>query len=302
MDQLVFAMDKVATEKMRWGQKMSTGVFLLSLFVVFTQIIWIFLPGLGYLKKLVSRLSLMDALEQQNNKLAVLGKSFMGLAHEVLNPLTYVKTNLELATDAAKQISEENSRARDSILSHLSESQEGADRINSIVSHLRLFGAGEQGQVKDVSLRSVVDQVFRILSLLERDQIQLKSAIPEDLSVFGYEIEWFQIFSNLVLNSIEAYRRSPDLSHKEIQVQAVRENSGYVITVIDFGPGIPSHLGKSIFEPFVSTRTEKPVGLGLALVRELLGHYEAQIDFDPKFSRGAKFIIHVPPPFSISKA
>jgi len=66
------------------------------------------------------------------------------------------------------------------------------------------------------------------------------------------------------------------------------------ILVADTGTGIPAELQKSIFEPFVTTKGEKGTGLGLWIVRGIIGNHGGKISLQSKVGKGTVFKIELP--------
>ena len=103
----------------------------------------------------------------------------------------------------------------------------------------------------------------------------------------------FQVFQNLILNAVEAMEGSGE---GEIRVETARyeEDPALVrFTVADSGPGIPAHMHEKIFEPNVTTR-EAGSGLGLVIVRDIVGKHGGRIRVRSEPGRGAAFDVLIP--------
>ena len=112
---------------------------------------------------------------------------------------------------------------------------------------------------------------------------------PELPRARGFAGELNQIWANLIDNALDAV---PDGGH--VEVTAACEQQRVVIRVIDNGPGIPAEARERLFEPFFTT---KPVGqgtgLGLDIVRRLVSHNDAEIDFETAPGR-TEFRVRLP--------
>ena len=96
---------------------------------------------------------------------------------------------------------------------------------------------------------------------------------------------------NLVLNAIQACEPGG-----EVRVGVAAEPSGAAevarIDVIDNGPGVPSEVRESLFDPFVTTKT-RGTGLGLAISQQIIEDHEGSISCD-FLERGTHFCIELP--------
>jgi signal transduction histidine kinase len=103
--------------------------------------------------------------------------------------------------------------------------------------------------------------------------VNLETGLPR---VRGFAGELNQIWANLIDNALDA---APDSGR--VDVTAKTERQQIVVRVIDNGPGIPPEVGTRLFEPFVTSKpVGKGTGLGLDIVRRLVSHNDAEIEFD----------------------
>jgi signal transduction histidine kinase len=94
--------------------------------------------------------------------------------------------------------------------------------------------------------------------------------------VRGFGGELNQVWANLIDNAVDAAPESG-----RIEVTATRDRQCVVVRVVDNGPGIPAEVRERLFEPFVTTKpVGKGTGLGLDIVRRLVSHNDAQIEFE----------------------
>jgi signal transduction histidine kinase len=94
--------------------------------------------------------------------------------------------------------------------------------------------------------------------------------------VRGFAGELNQIWGNLIDNALDAVADG-----SRVAVSASRENQRVVVRIVDNGPGIPADIRERIFEPFFSTKPMgQGTGLGLDIVRRLVGHNEGLIEVE----------------------
>jgi signal transduction histidine kinase len=208
------------------------------------------------------RLGRLDAAVQRLDRLAALGDLLAEVAHEVRNPLVAVKTFLQLLPD---RIDDPDFRERFHAV--VSDELRRLERLlDGVLAHTRPTpvapGRGE------ADLRSAAEAVVRLVThrALERDvKLELEAPAAGPRAPMS-EDELRQVILNLVLNAIDAAPRG-----SRVRIVARRARGGALeLRVEDEGPGVPAELRERIFEPFFSTRPDRPGGLGLSISRRLV--------------------------------
>ena len=144
------------------------------------------------------------------------------------------------------------------------------------------------------SVRECAEKVFtdletRLLSQTITHRIIGASA----LVLTGDQIQFSQVFYNLILNAMQAIEKN---GHIDINISV---SEYHVLTIIfaDNGPGIPEQNFQKIFEPFFSTKDPTSgnggEGLGLYIVWNILKMFNGTIQIDKNFRSGTKFIIQI---------
>jgi signal transduction histidine kinase len=110
----------------------------------------------------------------------------------------------------------------------------------------------------------------------------------EDFAVAGRPASLFQVFDNLINNACIWLE-----NQTTARLCVILDANARTVILEDNGPGIPEHMGESIFQPFVSMRNGGR-GLGLYIVQENLHAIRAQIELDRAYTSGARFIIRFP--------
>ena len=223
-------------------------------------------------------------------QMAQLGQMTARIAHEIKNPLSAIKTIIQVMQED-RSLHSRYSRDLDLINSEV-------DRLSSTVMQLLTFARPASDTVEAVQLWEAAEAVLRFL---ERD-IQLGSVIvdneiPRDLSPpQGSPAVLREIFLNLILNALQA---GGEGTHLRLQAwEGVLEDGSerFVLLVVeDDGPGIPKELHEKVFAPFFTTR-QKGTGLGLAIVRRDIEHMGGHITLESpaRGGRGTRFLIHLP--------
>jgi len=222
------------------------------------------------------------ALERAN-RLSSIGTLAAGIAHEIRNPLTAVKTFLDLLPQRLDD-REFVSGFRELSLSELR-------RVTDLIADLLAFGKSTSTERRPVDLGPSLDQVVRLLdSTARKRQVSLDLHLdPKAHPAWADPDQVKQIVLNLVLNAIEA---SPDGGTVTLEVSAgPREQVRFEVR--DLGAGIPADQIESIFNPFFTTK-EQGTGLGLALVHQMVVEHGGEIVVESEVGQGTTFRVTLP--------
>ena len=276
--------------------------------------------------KLVSQ-QLADAYEElkathsqllHQEKMASIGQLAAGVAHEINNPMGFISSNLGtmgkylerlegflelqsagVAEIAPDQVKEELAQARrkfkvDYILgdarSLLAESQDGAERVRTIVQNLKSFSRLDEAQATYVDLNECLDSTVTIAwnelkykTTLNRDYGELPAVkcLPQQLN---------QVFLNILVNAAHAIEKQG-----EVTISTRREGEEVFIAIHDTGSGIPEEIRSRIFEPFFTTKeVGKGTGLGLSISYDIIKKHKGSIDVESSAQSGTTFTIRLP--------
>jgi signal transduction histidine kinase len=160
-----------------------------------------------------------------------------------------------------------------------SEIQEAAMRISGLVMAIKGFTHMDQATVAEpVDLTLSLGNTVTVLKSKARTKsiavaVNVEPGLPR---VRGFGGELNQIWANLIDNALDA---APDAGR--VEVTAKGEGRRVVVRVVDNGSGIPDEVRPRVFEPFVTTKPiGKGTGLGLDIVRRLVSHNDAEIEFE----------------------
>jgi signal transduction histidine kinase len=222
----------------------------------------------------------------QAEKLASIGKLAATIAHEIRNPLTSVKLNIQkvLEDDRLEAMERE----------HLAITQEGIGQIEKFVKELLNFTrvSGLQlarfpvSQILEESVKMMADSFRQKRIAIER---KVDEGLPEVL-VDGDKMR--QVFLNVLRNAYEAVDQNG-----KIIISAALAGNGQAkkirVRISDSGCGIPDKDWENIFEPFFTTKPSG-FGLGLANARKIVEQHKGVIRVVKKRSAGTAFEILIP--------
>lgn len=253
----------------------------------------------------------------QAEKMSELGKLTAGIAHEINNPVGYIRSNLEsLATymdsfqtffselEQAVEKGQVSPEVFDSLKTRfdfdflLEDSKEivetnlsGVDRISNIVSELYAFSRRGEGKFKTLK---VADVVKRCITLTRSQFDTHHNVIYEDdttsglISGDGSQLE--QVFVNMMINAAHAMPGGGTLTLR------VSETISHVeVSIADTGTGMDKATRAKIFTPFFTTKaTGKGTGLGLAITQGILHAHDAITDVSSELNKGTTFTLRFP--------
>jgi len=213
-----------------------------------------------------------------SERLASLGALAANIAHEINNPLSYVRLSLESALRDARAGGREQSTVRDESLVR---ALEGTDRVLGIVRDLKMLSRvhGESGG--GVDLPEVLDASIAIVENVIRAKARLVRAYGTTPLAHGVNGRLGQVFLNLLVNAADAIPEGAPSQHT-IRVATRTGADGHaVVEISDTGSGIAQDVAPRVFDPFFTT---KPVGLGtglgLAMCHRIVTELKGEITFD----------------------
>jgi len=237
----------------------------------------------------------------QASKMATLGEMATGIAHELNQPLSVIKT---VSSYSIKKINK-NEPIEDEIMSNmLMKVDSNIDRATKIIDHMRQFARKSGTDLQKVQVNEVLKNAFEIFS----QQLRLRGIkVIWDLDQKLPKIDadpsrLEQVFINLLLNARDAIEEKWDYKEsKQGQNQITFKtkcDKGFVICeVCDTGIGVPEKIADKIFEPFFTTKeVGKGTGLGLSISYGIIKDCRGEIHLVSNGPEGACFIIKFPIP------
>jgi C4-dicarboxylate-specific signal transduction histidine kinase len=227
-------------------------------------------------------------------RLVMVGQLAAGVAHEVNNPLAFVKANLSYLQEELRR--EDSPPDPVEFSEVLTETEQGLLRIQQIVTDLRRFSreGNEQEREEAGSPGEAMEEARRLASVRLRGLGEVVLDVgPELPRVRLGQRRLVQVLLNLLLNAADAVEAAVPPRAARVVVKARRREEGGVrLEVEDNGPGIPPEVLPRLFEPFFTTKPAgKGTGLGLALCRGYVSQAGGTLSVENRTEGGARFIL-----------
>jgi signal transduction histidine kinase len=222
----------------------------------------------------------------QHEKLASIGRMAATIAHEIRNPLTSFKLNIQ-------KILEEESLA-EPVRSNLGLALEGIDQIERFIKELLNFTRVPELSLERWPIDQIVEESLKMVAgvLAAKDIAVEMTCAPGLPAVLVDADKMRQVFLNILRNAHEALGPGGRIL---IACDAAEDGGRPVVRVRidDDGPGIPDRVRPNIFEPFFTT---KPSGFGLGLpnARKIVEQHSGALHLGPPEGPGTSFIVLIP--------
>ena len=253
-------------------------------------------------------------------KLASLGQLAAGVAHEIKNPLNFVKNFTEVSSELIDEIGEIIDESADDeeldlaeeikeILAdlkvNLDKVKEHGSRADGIVRSMLEHSRSGPGDWREADLNALLKQYMDLAYHAMRaentdfnaalgvdldDSIGTVEVVPQDLS---------RAFLNILTNAFQALEEKrvklEGDFEPQLDISSRRLDDGFEFRIRDNGPGIPEDLRQRMFEPFVTTKDAgKGTGLGLSLTADILTRHGGAVEVDSELGAYTEMRLRLP--------
>jgi signal transduction histidine kinase len=231
---------------------------------------------------------------RHDDRLRTVGQLASGVAHELGTPLSVVAVRARLIASGEA--------TGDEAVSNANAILEQSERMTRLVRQLLDYSRrGGNGTATTVDLRQTMLQSIEMLEPLARthDVSVVAEAEPGDVQVRGDAAQLQQVFTNLVINAIQAMPTGGRVEvrcGREWTGKGVRPAEHCFIRVSDEGPGVRPEDVEHVFEPFFTTKAVgEGTGLGLAVAQAIVEEHGGWIAVQNLPTHGAAFTVYLPP-------
>lgn len=241
----------------------------------------------------------------ERERLASLGQLIGGIAHNLKTPIMSISGASEGLSDLVKEYDASIEDSEVTVQDHhdiAKDMNEWIERIKTHASYMSEIITAVKGQAVTLSKES--DTSFDLEELVKRVDILMKHEIKHALINFNVSINTdantvlhgniaslVQVMNNIISNSIQAYKGEPN---KDIDLIVSRKKDDIIISIKDYGPGIPKDVQNKLFKEMITTKGKNGTGLGLFMsYSNIRAHFNGNITFESN-KDGTTFNIILP--------
>ena len=224
----------------------------------------------------------------QAEKMAALGQTVSGVAHELNNPLATILTWSERLS--TRTLDDSTRRGVDVILHE-------AERAAKIVRQLLTFARKRQSTRTMVELNQVVRETLALRAYEQRvTNIAVLDALASGLpQIFADPHQLQQVLLNLLINAEQAVLAAHGRGTLVVRTWHDAQRESLVLEINDDGPGVPDAVQAKIFDPFFTTKdVGKGTGLGLTVAYAIVQEHGGRIRVESAPGQGASFFVELP--------
>lgn len=258
-------------------------------------------PLYDFEKKIIGTiLSFEDITEEKKlreqlfsqEKSQALSQLVAGVAHEIRNPLTSIKTFVELIPSKLNSL-----QFQKELSTHVPKEIE---RLNKLVEELIDYAKptnAHKETIEVVELISTCSILFQ--QMIQNKGIKLETQLEKGMLIEADPNQLKQVIINIILNGIEAIedkikrlKNNRDVLSGELQltIKAWQEGESVYIQIIDQGIGMTVEETRRAFDPFYTTKA-KGTGLGLALSKQFIQENKGELKLESKLGQGTKITL-----------
>lgn len=260
-----------------------------------------------------------QAVMLQNEKLATLGTLSAGMAHEINNPLAFVKSNIEslsqyhasyarlieLIKDQTKHLpsdtrdlfqqtlkEEDIDYIQEDLPDLMADTEDGLSRVRDIVMNLRSFARTQSTDRCEANLIEGIESTLKLLHSELKNSVELDLNLQPTPSIICNPNELNQVFLNLIINAKHA---TEGIKKPQISITSESNDETITITIADNGCGMNEESLTKLFVPFYTTKpVGKGTGMGLAIAYGIVQDHKGEIEVASKEGQGTSFSICLP--------
>lgn len=247
----------------------------------------------------------------QNEKLASIGSLAAGMAHEINNPIGFIRSNLGTASNYVKQVREVLHALRggeaaagealwkkfdidfvlEDFLGLLAESASGAERVSRIVANLKAYSNIDCSAAVQTDLNDAARSAAAVIGDQLPENIRIELALQPLPQIRCDLSRMNQVLFALLQNAVQ----SLGTRGGTVRIASAPGSTEVRIVVTDTGSGIDAAILNRIFDPFFTTReVGKGMGLGLTVSRDIVIAHGGRIEVDSSPGVGSSFSIFLP--------
>jgi nitrogen fixation/metabolism regulation signal transduction histidine kinase len=244
---------------------------------------------------------MVEELEESARKLSASEREYAWremakqIAHEIKNPLTPMKLNVQQLEKAWK----DGKPGFEKKLEKFTRNQvEYIDNLSSIATAFSNFARMPSAEPVNIDLLEQVRTTLELFKSSGNVSFRVTCSQATKIMVFADREHLNSVFSNLVKNAIQAI---PQQRNGLVKISLNMEGDRVVARISDNGAGIPEDLKSRLFTPYFTTKSSGS-GLGLSIVKRLVEGMGGQISFESEQGEGTTFTVSLPVVYSVERS
>jgi signal transduction histidine kinase len=209
------------------------------------------------------------------------------IAHEIKNPLTPMKLNIQYLQRAKEEGNEHYDDFFERVTRNLIEQ---IDTLSGIATEFSNFAQIPKAKNEIFNLIEVIENICSLFEPNQNLQFTVEKNLQSNISIFADKEQFSRAILNLIKNGIQAI---PADQIGEIRISVKKEKSTALLSISDNGAGISPEAEENLFQPNFTTKTSG-MGLGLSIVKNIINNFGGKIWYTTKLNEGTTFYIEIP--------
>lgn len=242
----------------------------------------------------------------ERERLASLGQLIGGIAHNLKTPIMSISGAAEGLTDLVKEyeasVGDPEVTVQD-LHDIAKDMKDWIEKIHSYTEYMSDIITAVKGQAVTMSEEQAVsftlDELVKRVNILMKHELKnalvelnVSMQVNEQTVLKGNINSLVQVINNMISNAIQAYDGKPD---NKIDLILKKENNNIIISVKDYGCGLPDEVQKKLFKEMITTKGKNGTGLGLFMSYSTIrAHFNGNMTFETEQGKGTTFNIILP--------
>ncbi|MCW3120721.1 MAG: histidine kinase [Flavipsychrobacter sp.] len=208
------------------------------------------------------------------------------VAHEIKNPLTPMKLNIQYLQQAMRSDKENIKELTEKVSASIIEQ---IDNLSYIASEFSNFAKMPEAREEELELNELLNTALELYLNDAHIKVTVQKT-TDKIFVLSDRSQLLRVFTNLLENAKQAI---PEDRQGNIEVSLTTENNEATIAIADNGSGISQEVAQRIFQPYFTTKSSG-TGLGLAMTKKIIEFWKGVISFESEEGKGTTFFIRLP--------
>ena len=242
----------------------------------------------------------------ERERLASLGQLIGGIAHNLKTPIMSISGAAEGLTDLVKEYEASVGDPEVTVQDHhdiAKDMKDWIEKIHSYTEYMSDIITAVKGQAVTMSEEQAVsftlDELVKRVNILMKHELKnalvelnVSMQVNEQTVLKGNINSLVQVINNMISNAIQAYDGKPD---NKIDLILKKENNNIIISVKDYGCGLPDEVQKKLFKEMITKKGKNGTGLGLFMSYSTIrAHFNGNMTFETEQGKGTTFNIILP--------